>query len=159
MWNTSMTLWSLGRIKSSQMILSTWRRGWRAVSHSTQDALGKWNKTLKWPTFFCAITKRTTEMFQLCSVVVFCFFPCFFLFLFYSFFLVAFWLDWFVPNTSLAWFEWYKHLSLNICPCISRLSVNQLHTRFRWSKLEIVYFIISIKSDTNVREQQEVEQL
>lgn len=46
MWSTSMTWWSSERIKSSQMTLSTWRPGWRAASHSTQDALGKWNKTL-----------------------------------------------------------------------------------------------------------------
>lgn len=70
MWSTSMTSWSLERIRSSPTTLSIWRRGWRAASHSTQDALGKWNRNVfcsglltmgvhtKYPTKFIRLYKH-----------------------------------------------------------------------------------------------------
>lgn len=69
MWSTSMTLWSLERIRSSPTTSSIWRRGWRAASHSTQDALGKRNRNVfcsglltmgvytKYPTKFIGLYK------------------------------------------------------------------------------------------------------
>lgn len=62
-----MTSWNLARIRSSRTILSIWRRGWRAASHSTHDALGKCKRSPSWQRLTTLVQPHQPRLLSPCG--------------------------------------------------------------------------------------------